>query len=129
MKLYGRHHIGQIGEKATAEFYTRNGYKLVTMNYRRSHGEIDVVVIKGDRLVFVEVKSVSCKTFSRIEELQHNPVENIDYRKRARLRSAISAFLYEHPLCIGGWQFDVAIVQVNTDRSVARVDLLPNVIL
>jgi putative endonuclease len=129
VRQFTHHHIGQIGEKAAAEFYMRDGFSLVATNYRKLFGEIDLVVEKNKLLVFVEVKSVSCETFSAIDELHRNPVENIHNRKRLRLRKTVLAFLEEYPIQNREWQFDVAIVQVNTVLSTARVDLIQDIIL
>jgi len=121
--------IGQIGEKATAEYYKKRGYSLVTMNFSRPFGELDVIVKGKGKLIFIEVKSVSCVAFSNFIDLSINPAENIHTQKRARLRKAVSAFLKENNIPSESWQFDVALVQVNTREKRARVELIEDVIL
>ena len=124
-----RYDIGQIGERATCEFYKKLGYSLVTMNYRKRIGEIDVIVKKNNLLVFVEVKSVSCETFVSEEYRDRNPAENIHLKKQVRLRKTIAIFLEEYAPHNVSWRFDVAIVQVNTALKTARVETLTDIIL
>ena len=55
---------GKLGEDFTADYLVNNGYDIITRNYRKPCGEIDIVALKGDILVFVEVKTQiqkSCK--------------------------------------------------------------------
>ena len=129
MKQVSRHDIGQIGERATLEFYKKRGYSPVMMNYRRRSGELDVIVKKDNLLVFIEVKSVSCETFDSEVYRDRNPAENIHQKKQARLRKTIAIFLEEHAPNYVSWRFDIATVQVNTVLGTARVETLTDVIL
>jgi putative endonuclease len=56
--------------------------------------ELDLVVRRGSRVVFVEVKSKSGRRFGRPEEM-------VDARKRERLVRAAEAWLARHPACRG----------------------------
>ncbi len=51
--------IGKIGENIAAVFLSRKGYRVVSRNFRARYGELDIVALEGDTLVFVEVKPVS----------------------------------------------------------------------
>ncbi len=57
--------LGKVAEKMAADYYINNGYKLEKMNFKSRTGEIDVIVSKGNELVFVEVKARSEKTIAR----------------------------------------------------------------
>lgn len=50
---------GQRGEETAAGYLIQRGYTLVARNWRCEAGEIDLIMRQGERLVFVEVKSVS----------------------------------------------------------------------
>jgi putative endonuclease len=60
--------IGKWGEHEAARFLKRQGYKILKKNYRALGGEIDLIVSKGDVLVFVEVKSQDGKGAIRPEQ-------------------------------------------------------------
>lgn len=42
---------GRLGEDFTADYLVKNGYDIITRNYRKPCGEIDIVASKGDILV------------------------------------------------------------------------------
>ncbi|TMA54596.1 MAG: YraN family protein, partial [Deltaproteobacteria bacterium] len=53
----GRGELGRRGEAVAEEFLRACRYTIVARNYRCRAGEIDLVALDGDMLVFVEVRS------------------------------------------------------------------------
>ncbi len=49
--------LGEKGEALAAKYLESKNYRILERNYRRSFGEIDLIVEKGKVLVFVEVKT------------------------------------------------------------------------
>ncbi len=52
-----RHRLGRLGEDLAAAHLERLGYTVLVRNHRTRFGELDVVAVDGDALVFVEVKT------------------------------------------------------------------------
>ncbi len=50
--------LGKAGEDAAAAFYAQKGFSVVERNFRTRFGEIDIILEKGDTLVFAEVKAL-----------------------------------------------------------------------
>ena len=48
--------LGKVGEAMAAEELVRQGYRIVDRNYRCRLGELDIIAMDGDSLVFVEVR-------------------------------------------------------------------------
>ena len=48
--------VGTGYEKEACAYLRREGYDIITVNYRKKIGEIDVIARDGCTLVFVEVK-------------------------------------------------------------------------
>lgn len=48
---------GRTGEDAVCDYLKEKGYQIAARNYRIRGGEIDIVSIKGEYLVFTEVKT------------------------------------------------------------------------
>ena len=48
---------GAAGEDAAAEFLAALGYRIVQRNFRTRYGELDIVAVDGDSLVFCEVRT------------------------------------------------------------------------
>ncbi|MCS7262972.1 MAG: YraN family protein [Aquificaceae bacterium] len=66
------------------------GYRIVRKNYHCGFGEIDIVALDGDSLVFVEVKG------GKGAELG-DPVERVTPVKLRRMTQCLEKFLQEHP--------------------------------
>ncbi len=52
-----RKSLGRAGENVAKLFLTTEGYRVLEINYRRKGGEADLVLLKGNTLVFCEVKT------------------------------------------------------------------------
>lgn len=50
--------LGKAGEDTAAAFYAQKGFSVVERNFRTRFGEIDIILEKGDTLVFAEVKAL-----------------------------------------------------------------------
>ncbi len=49
--------LGKLGEELAKSFLIEKGYEYLESNYSCRFGEIDLVMKKEDRIVFVEVKT------------------------------------------------------------------------
>lgn len=49
--------MGYLGEDIAAEFLIKLGYEIIERNFTVRGGEIDIIAVDGDTLVFVEVKA------------------------------------------------------------------------
>ena len=49
--------LGREGEAAAAALLTGKGYAVIARNYRTRGGEVDIICLDGDTVVFVEVKT------------------------------------------------------------------------
>lgn len=59
---------GRLAEDYAIKLLTENGYKVIDRNFRSKFGEIDIIAIKNDCLVFVEVKARWSLIFGKPEE-------------------------------------------------------------
>ncbi len=85
-----RHVRGRQGEKLAAQYLTGEGYTVVERNFRSKRGEVDVIAVKGDQLVFAEVKSWNAL---HARDLEYS----VDRRKRRRITETSRFFLLKHP--------------------------------
>lgn len=95
-----RQTLGKEGERAAELFLKKKGYKLVERNYRCSGGEIDLIVLDGRVIVFVEVKTRTGHTFG-------TPLEAVEFRKQRKMIQAAQYFLSEKGLHQRDTRFDV----------------------
>jgi putative endonuclease len=71
---------GREGESAAERFLSERGYRVLQRNVRIPGGEIDLICLDHDVLVFVEVKRRESMAFG-------SALSAVDARKRARLRT------------------------------------------
>jgi putative endonuclease len=120
--------IGQIGEEAVVNHLKRKGYIIHARNYRKKWGEIDIIAEKSGNLHFVEVKTVSHETNSKL--VSHGtwlPEENVDQRKLKKLFRTIETWLLENSYD-REWQLDVASVWIDVKQKQGRIKLMENII-
>jgi putative endonuclease len=92
--------LGERGEIVAANFLKRAGYRIVTTRLRQRYGEIDIVAVEGQTVVFVEVKT-------RRLDLTTQPAEAVDFTRQQRLTRAALAFLKFHGLLEYPSRFDI----------------------
>ena len=66
--MSSRAKLGQWGERQARLYLEAEGYGIVAANFRCRAGELDIVAIDGDELVFVEVKTRRGDAFGLAEE-------------------------------------------------------------
>jgi putative endonuclease len=71
--------LGAVGEELAAQWYAGRGYTVVERNWRCRHGEIDLIVRRGNLVVVAEVKSRSSSAYG-------HPGEAVNWRKQQRIR-------------------------------------------
>lgn len=125
--------IGEKGEQIASNFLTKKGFEVVARNYRKKWGELDIVAIKDNKVHFVEVKTVSRRSFGGHFEQEINsykPEDNMHPWKIKRLGRAIQTFLLEkYKEKEPEWQLDLYCVFLDMERRVAKVRVIQNIIL
>ena len=109
--------LGKWGEQLVAEDLRKKGWRIVEVNYRCRHGEVDIIAANRTFLAFVEVKLRSAGSIAL-------PREFVDSRKQQKLRAAAAAYLSTHGLDAAA-RFDVAEVYTETNGGI-RVEYLEN---
>ena len=125
--------VGQKGEEIASKYLEKKGFTIQDRNYRKKWGEIDIVAFKDKVLHFVEVKTVSRRSFGGHFEQEVNnfrPEDNMHPWKLKRLTRAIQTYLLEkYPRIEPEWQFDLVCVFLDMERRVAKVKLVENLVL
>jgi putative endonuclease len=119
---------GDLGEDIAAKYLINKGFLILDRNYLKPWGEIDLVAKQGNKLHFVEVKTVSREAGHRSGGVR--PEENMHQRKILRLHRAIQTYMLEKKVPESvDWQIDLACVYLDFSSRRARVELLENITL
>jgi len=86
--MQNKYAAGMFGQKLAEECLTAKKWTIVERNYRTRSGEIDLIAIDGEYLVFVEVKYRRSLAFGE-------PPEAVTAAKRETIRSVAESYLYE----------------------------------
>jgi len=113
--------LGEWGEKIAGEYLLGHGYHIVETNYRCREGEIDIVALDKDYLVFVEVRTRSGCGFG-------SPEESVTVVKQKKLISVAFAYLQNHKNLPSLWRFDVVAIESDGKGKVIRLELIQNAI-
>ncbi|MGH7846023.1 MAG: YraN family protein [Candidatus Binatia bacterium] len=92
--------FGREGERLAEDYLKKKGYKVLEKNYRCPLGELDLVVLDGRIVVFVEVKIRSDNRFG-------HPFEAVHWRKQNKMVKAAMYFLSQYKLHQRDARFDV----------------------
>jgi putative endonuclease len=108
---------GKRGEEIAVSYLKKEGYRIRERNYRCPLGEIDIIALDGNEVVFVEVKSRKSDDFGE-------PEAAVDARKQAKLSRIALNYINEHNLNDRSARFDV--VAVRFLKGSDRVRLVRN---
>ena len=111
--------LGWQGETVAARFLRRRGYKILAHGERAKSGELDLVAIDGQTVVFVEVKT-------RRSASTGHPAEAVTPDKQRRLTRAAVAWLKRHGLLEHPARFDVVAVTWPQSQWRPTIEHFPN---
>jgi len=104
--------IGKWVEDIAAQFLESKNYQILFRNWRAGRGDIDIIALADNFIVFVEVKGGSSKLFGA-PELRITPA------KKRQLYKLASLFLTEvenYHIPHDHYRFDVVIVDGNPSK-------------
>lgn len=81
---------GKAAEERAFDFLVGNGLTGLARNFHCRQGEIDLIMVEGKTLVFVEVRMRRSVRFG-------SAAESVDRRKQQRIVTAAQYFLLQHP--------------------------------
>ena len=106
--------LGPRAERRVRLYYRLRGYRLLEANARAGRNELDIVLRRGRRLVFCEVKARSGDGYG-------DPREAVGPEKERRLRRAAEIWLARNPAML---QLDVVFEVVGVrGTKIERVPL------
>jgi len=98
---------GQEGEREAAKILKKNGYTILSTNFRSPFGEIDIIAENDGFLVFIEVKRLTGNSFG-------SSFDAIDKRKRMHIIRSAEMYIKMNRCVDRRVRFDV--VGIDGDR-------------
>ncbi len=103
---------GKKAEEIAEKYFLSQGFEVIDKNFRTRAGEIDLIVRKGELLVFVEVKSTSLSQ-------EFIPEEKVDFIKQKKILNSAKIFWvknYKKFSKIKEIRFDVVVVNLTNEK-------------
>ncbi len=110
-----RREIGKRGEDAAAQYIEKRGYKIVERNFTCPLGEIDIIALDSKTLCFIEVKTLSGKTYGP-------PEIAVNIYKQHKLSKVALAYLNQKHFPDIKARFDVIAVTLSPEGE--RIELI-----
>jgi putative endonuclease len=117
--FYNKKELGRWGEEQARNYLLENNYYLIEENYSNRWGEIDLVVSKGDFIVFVEVKTRRSNKFGP-------PEASVNYKKQSKIRKMATFFTLRSNYSKLQVRFDVITVFVNQAKESIDLNHIKN---
>ena len=109
--------VGKMGEDRALAFLSGKGYIRLGKNYSNRWGEIDLIMEKGETIVFVEVKH-------RTEQAYGAPEEAVTRHKQTRMTRVAVAYIQENGLWERNFRFDVVSISGPEIRHIENAFLV-----
>lgn len=109
-KPWWRRWFGTRSERAAVRFLRGLGYRIVARNYTCPEGELDLVAVTGDCVVFVEVRSTESTVVERA-------ADSVDEKKQQRLTRVAMRFLKAKHLLGRPARFDVLAISWPAEQA------------
>lgn len=106
--MHYRAHIGKEAEEKVAAKLIKDGFTILERNYRKRHGEIDLIASKPGLLVFVEVKMR--------KENYFDLGDVITYGKQRKIIAVAKGYIGLRNTMHESYRFDVALLHGESNQ-------------
>ncbi len=111
-----RRDLGDFGERIAAAHLEAKGYRIIDRNFDAREGELDLVAIDRDEVVFVEVRTRKGGVSGQAER-------SVDRKKSQKVIRAARRYVHDHPdLDDRPLRIDVVAVELTSDGKLKHVD-------
>ena len=91
---------GALGEEIAGRYLAEKGYRILTRNFRKPCGEIDLIALDGKTLVFVEVKKRASLAFG-------GPIAAVTAAKQHKIALTAQQYIKKNAPKFDSIRFDV----------------------
>lgn len=105
---------GDRGEYIASHFLEQKGFEILERNYRYKRAELDLICLKDNLLIFVEVKARTRKDYGM-------PEDAVNDHKITQLQAAAEDYIYAI-----NWQkdirFDIVSVNLKDEKDILHIE-------
>lgn len=106
--------IGRYGEDLAVKFLISKKYLIMDRNYKSGHGEIDIIATIDSKIIFIEVKTRTNKSYGFADE-------SINFKKLKNLRRAIIKYCIKYKHCLDDIRLDLIAIDIDKLNKIAKI--------
>lgn len=114
--------LGKLGESIAAEYLFQRGFKIIEKNFHKRWGEIDLITLKDDTLIFVEVKT-------RMVDDRVSPEESMTPWKINSVKKSALYYKMLHPELPESLRIDFVGIVLERDFKALKINHIENITL
>jgi putative endonuclease len=122
--------VGLAGEVAVRELVVKRNWHVIDHNVRWREGELDLIAVDGNTLVFAEVKTLVARGPDGLSTF--SPFESIDRRKQNQVRMLAKRWLVDElrrqqdarDIRFNNFRFDAFAVTLSRQHEVLSIEHL-----
>lgn len=118
MKHYNKD-IGNYGEDLACNYLINNKYSIIYRNFHCKSGEIDIIAMKDNTLIFIEVKSRYNKNYGLA-------LLSVNYKKQMKIRNVAKYFIHINNMYKYNVRFDVCEIYFNYYDDTYSINYINN---
>lgn len=111
--------LGRQGEKLALKKLQNNGYQILAKNFHSRFGEIDIIALDGETLVFIEVKTRTGDKYGKAKEA-------ITKAKIAKIKKTASYYLLNRPN-YENFRIDCVTVDIDPTSLQMAIEVFKNI--
>lgn len=111
--------LGYLGEKTALNLLNKKGYSLLQKNYRTKIGEIDIIAIENNCLVFIEVKTRRSNSFVK-------PLDALTTKKIKKIAQIGELYRSIRPHLPTQTRIDAVLIEMDIKNNI-KCNLIQNI--
>ncbi len=108
--------LGKKGEIAAKQYLSEKGLEIIAENWRYGKGEIDIIAMQDNTIIFVEVKTRSSDYFG-------NPELSVSLKKQRQIIKTANAYIELNEINNEA-RFDIVAIVMN--KTATRIEHIEN---
>lgn len=112
--------LGKYGEDLAVTYLKQHGYRIIDRNFKARYGELDIIAIQTNTLVFVEVKTRIGREFG-------TPEESVTTWKLKEVVKTAQFYKMLHPELPDAMRIDVIGIELDSDETLKYFNHIKNV--
>lgn len=118
--MYFKQEYGKEGEDFAAKYLEENGYKILERNFACKRGEIDIIALQNNQIIFIEIKTRTSIKYGL-------PAEAVTETKLKHLYKTAEYYLITRNL-FGNIDTRIDVIEVYKSKNNLRLNHLKQVI-